>query len=401
MASLLKKLGLRTVINAAGFVTPLGSSSVRPEVVAAISEILPEYAEMSMLQAKASEVIARVTGAEAGCVTGCAAAGVSSAIAACMTGEDLVKIEQLPNSDGLRNEVVLQKGHEVDAGGAPIETLIRLTGARAVLAGRANQTGVAHLEGAITDKTAAILHVYAPDLSPGLLPLEVTIEVARRHGIPVIVDVAAEYDLRGFIAAGADIVVYSAHKFLSGATAGMVAGKSELIRACYLQERGIGRVMKVGKEGIVGLVAALEAHERDNHADVRQQEQAVIDYWMERLQGLPGIRCVAVPDSCGNPVTRVNLFVDPEVASINAFHLARKLKEGEPSIRVRDRFAHTGGYIELESCPLKDKEAESKFVCDRIISILTEARNRKDPTLVRVGASDWKVGTLSNWPSRK
>ena len=88
--------------------------------------------------------------------------------------------------------------------------------------------------------------------------------------MPVIVDAASEYDLRGFVAAGADIAIYSAHKFLGGLTAGIVAGRKDLVRAAYLQNGGIGRGMKVGKEGIVGAIAALEAWAQRDHAAHRR-----------------------------------------------------------------------------------------------------------------------------------
>ena len=95
----------------------------------------------------------------------------------------------------------------------------------------------------------------------GQIPLEEVVGVCRRHGVPVIADLAAEYDLCGYLARGADLAIYSAHKFLGGPTAGIVAGAKPLVRATYLQNLGIGRGMKVGKEAILGAIAALEAWE--------------------------------------------------------------------------------------------------------------------------------------------
>jgi len=398
MNNVLERLGLKKIINAAGFMTPLGSSSVRIEVIDAVSAILPEYINMSALQARASEVIARITGAEAGCVTACTASGISMAIAACMTGENLAKIEQLPDSEGLRNEVILQGGHEVCAGGALVKTLIRIPGAHMVLAGRANETRVYQLKDAVNDKTAAFLYVYNPRVSQHLLPLEANIRIAKKYGIPIIVDAAAEYDLKGFINAGADLVIYSAHKFLSSLTAGMVAGRKDLIRACYLQESGIARPMKVGKEGIVGLIAALEAWERDDHLFIREKEQEIIDFWFKKFQGYSGVICSIEPDLT-NPVNRVKLNLNPNITGITAYHLARKLREGEPVIIVRDALAKTGGFIELESCPLKDKKKDAEIVANRILEILELSKKHMDPNLMSVNYNDWTIVPLNNWPN--
>ena len=98
----------------------------------------------------------------------------------------------------------------------------------------------------------------------------------------MVADLASEYDLQGFLAAGADLVVYSAHKFLGGPTAGIVAGRKDLVRAAFLQNSGIGRGMKVGKEGIAGAIAALEAWERRDHAAIRALETRHLELWLAR-----------------------------------------------------------------------------------------------------------------------
>ena len=99
--------------------------------------------------------------------------------------------------------------------------------------------------------------------------MDVFIGLCREHNVPVIVDMASEYDLRGPIALGASIAIYSGHKFLSGVTSGIVAGSEDLVRALYLQHRGIGRTMKAGKESMVGAMAALELWETRDHDAVR------------------------------------------------------------------------------------------------------------------------------------
>jgi len=262
MTDLHQKLGLRPVINVSGTMTGLGASIALPQVAQAMAEILPQFVEIGDLQRKASHIIARLTGAEAGFVTASCSAGITLSIAGCMSGDDLSIIERLPQSDGLKNEVIVQMGHVVSYG-APVDQAVRLAGARPILIGQATSCHEHHLEGAITEKTVAALYVVSHHVVEyGLLPLERFAEICHAKGVVVIVDAASEYDLRKFLAAGADIALYSGHKFLSGPTSGLVAGKKQLVRQAYLQNIGIGRGMKVGKESIYGVMAALEAWEK-------------------------------------------------------------------------------------------------------------------------------------------
>ena len=130
------ELGLRPVINVSGTMTALGASIIVPEAIAAMARIAPEFTEMTDLQRKASAHIARLTGAEAGTVTACCSAGITMAVAACMTGADLGRIEQLPDTGGMKHEVPLQTGHMVSYG-APVTQAVRLAGARVVPVGEA------------------------------------------------------------------------------------------------------------------------------------------------------------------------------------------------------------------------------------------------------------------------
>jgi L-seryl-tRNA(Ser) seleniumtransferase len=205
----------------------------------------------------------------------------------------------------------------------------------------------------------------------GQISLDAFSEVCKRRGVPLIVDAASEYDLTGFIAAGADIAIYSAHKFLGGLTAGIVAGRKDLVRNAYLQNWGIGRGMKVGKEGIASTIAALQAWSERDHAAYRQAEDARVSRWTTRLSGVRGLRLELSPDPTGNPITRLRLHVDAE-AGVTAWALADILAEGERPVMVRtDEIAH--GYVELDPCNLSDSEAEE--VADRILAALRLAES--------------------------
>jgi len=370
------RLGLRPIINVSGTMTHLGASIAVPEVQRVASEILPEWVEINDLHRKASRAIARATGTEAGFVTASASAGITLALAGCMTGADLAKIEQLPDSAGMKNEVVIQMGH-MTGYGAPIEQAVRLAGATCVPVGNVTDARAYQLAHKITEKTAAALYVVSHHtVQYGQIPLAEFARVAHEKGVPVVADLASEYDLKGFHAAGADLVIYSAHKFLGGPTAGIVAGRKPLVRATFLQNAGIGRGMKVGKESIAGTIAALEAWERRDHDAVRKLERSYLDLWVKRFTGLPGVTATIIPDPTDNPLDRLMLQVEAETARITAWELADALASGDPPVIVRDHEAEQG-FFQLDPCNLHPGEAET--VADRVVHELSEARKRNRP----------------------
>jgi uncharacterized pyridoxal phosphate-dependent enzyme len=362
-----EKLGYSALINVAGTMTALGGSIIVPEAIASMAGIAAEFVSMDELQRSASRAIARLTGAEAGCVTASAAAGMTLCVAAAMTGADLAAIERLPSVPGRKREVLIQMGHIVNYG-APIEQSIRLAGATAVPVGAATGAALYQLENAIGENTAAALYVVSHHtVQYGLIPLKMFAAACQRRGIPVIVDAASEYDLRGFLAQGADLVIYSGHKFLGGPTSGIIAGRKDLVRAAFLQNRGIGRGMKVGKESIAGLIAALEAWERRDHAAIRAQERAALDLWQETLAEFPAVRTILVADPTGNPLDRLEVRAAPD-ADFMAKDLASALRAGNPAIFVRDDEIDRGCF-ELDPCNLHPGEAE--IVASRLADILS------------------------------
>jgi L-seryl-tRNA(Ser) seleniumtransferase len=365
------RLGVRHIINVSGTMTALGASIVIPEAVEAITAMLTQFVEIGDLQRKASVAIARLCATDAGFVTAAASAGITVAIAGAMTGADLAAIERLPNAAGLKNEVPIQLGHMVGYG-APVEQAIRLTGARVVPFGGATDVRPYQLAGVINENTAAVLFVVSHHtVQYGQLTLEEVVEIAHARGVPVIVDAASEYDLQGFLARGADLAVYSAHKFLGGPTAGIVAGRKELVRAAYLQNSGIGRGMKVGKEGMAGTIAALEAWEKRDHAAVRAREMRALALWQQRLSRRAGVTANIVPDPTNNPLDRLQVWVDSETARITAWDLADALAAGRPPVIVRDHEVEHGFFF-LDPCNLHP--GEEAVVADRFDDELERAR---------------------------
>lgn len=354
-ADIRARLGVRPVINVSGTMTALGASIVVPEAVEAVSAILSQFVEIDDLQRKASAAIARLCGAQAGFVTASCSAGITLGVAGAMTGADLAAIERLPDASGLKDEVAVLAGHMVSYG-APVEQAIRLAGARVVPVGQATSAQAWQLAGAMGERTAAAVYVVSHHtVQYGMLALAEFAEIAHGKGVPVIVDAASEYDLTGFLAAGADLALYSSHKFLGGPTAGIVAGRRDLVRAAFLQNGGIGRGFKVGKEGIAGTIAALEAWERRDHGAIRARETAALELWRETLRGRPGVSAAIVPDPTDNPLERLQVTVEPGAAHITAWDLADALAAGERPVIVRDHEIEHG-YFLMDPCNLHPGE---------------------------------------------
>ncbi|MBZ9659141.1 aminotransferase class V-fold PLP-dependent enzyme [Mesorhizobium sp. ESP-6-4] len=386
-----ERLGLRPIINVSGTMTALGASIIVPEAISAMAEIASQWVEMDDLQRAASAVVARLTGGEAGFITACCASGITMAIAGAMTGTNLLAIERLPDdTEGLKSEVVIQLGHIVNYG-APIDQSIRVAGAKVIPAGTVSVTQDYHVREAINERTAAALYVVAHHtVQYGMLSLEEFCEICHAKNIPVIVDAASEYDLRSFLARGADIIVYSGHKFLSGPTSGIVTGRKDLVRAAYLQNRGVARAMKVGKESIAGTMAALDAWEKRDHAGIRRREEAALNLWKDSLQGIPGIGAEIIPDPTNNPLDRLQVFVRPE-SRFTAAGLASALAAGSPPVIVRNHEVERGHFF-LDPCNLHPGEAE--IVAKQLRAVLTAKERPADA--MKIARKD-SSGSL-RWP---
>ena len=319
MTELESKYGVRRLLNAMGMSTIVGANVVPPEIRRIADEAMSMSFDIDKLQAAAGRTIAKATGAEAGCVTACCASGIAETTAAAMTGTDLGRVLQLPDTEGMKNEVVMQLGHNVNFGGE-VAQMVRLTGAKLKLLGTVNHCDAFHLRNAIGPNTAAVLFVENGVVHPegNFVSLEDCVGIAGTRDVSVIVDAAGEPDVRPFVQAGADAVITSAHKMMGAPTSGMICGKRDMIQAAYLQNWGIGRAMKVGKEGIAGCMAAVESwYARDLDAE-RQR-------W-DTLAGILG-RQLQVCHTAGDPVAHVEV---PQGTGLTARQVANVLREGDP-----------------------------------------------------------------------
>jgi L-seryl-tRNA(Ser) seleniumtransferase len=365
-----EELGLRTVINASGTLTRLGGSRMTPEVLAAMASAAASFVPIDALQARAGEIIAEVTGAEAGYVVSGAAAGLSLGVAACVAGMDVAAMDRLPNTSGMRDEVVVQRGHR-----NAYDHAIRAVGVRMVEVGYLGYPGAGgthpwQIATAITERTAAVA---CPILdTPGTVPLPDVCQIAHERGIPVIVDAAAELppraNLRRFIAEGADLVVFSGGKAIGGPQAsGILAGRADLIASVALQHQdmdvrpetwswrpllgagrlagvphqGFGRSMKVGREEIVGLITALRRFTAGSDEEDLEQWQRRLDPIERALEGIAGIR-VSRRVPLRKPVPSLRIDLDGDCAATRAYDLVNRLLDGEPAIAVDQSHAEHG-----------------------------------------------------------
>ncbi|MBA4493898.1 DgaE family pyridoxal phosphate-dependent ammonia lyase [Paenactinomyces guangxiensis] len=344
-----QNFGLKKIVNASGKMTALGASAVHPKVAGAISEAAMDYVDIQELMVAAGKTIATVTGAEDGCPTSGAAAGIAISVAAVIAGTNLTRIEKLPFSDGLKNEILIQKGHAVHFG-ASVTQMISLGGGKVIEAGQANHVEKDHLIHSVTDQTAALFYVKSHHaVQKGMQSLETMISIAKERVIPVIVDAAAEEDLRKYINMGADLVIYSGGKAIEGPTSGFICGRSHLIEACRAQYQGIGRAMKVGKEAVVGLLTALKRYE--SREDLSQEQKQRMLRLVEQIKGMAGIEGRVVQDEAGREIYRAELRIDSEKFGMSACELIRHLESGDPAIYTRNHYANTG-MIYIDPRPL-------------------------------------------------
>lgn len=331
-------LGVRRVINAAATLTRLGGSLMPPPVVAAMAAGADSFIDLDELQARVGERIAALTGNDACYVSSGAAAGITVAVAACIAGTDPALIARLPYAHSGPNEVIIHRAHRNG-----YDHAARQTGAALVEIGMAHATQRWELEAALTERTACVLYFAGTHYALGALPLEEVIAIAHARGVPVLVDAAAQIppisSLWHFTRdLGADIAIFSGGKGLRGPqSSGLVLGRRDIIAGCRANgspNHSIGRPMKVGKEELLGALAAVEwSLAQDEEATLAGYE-ATVARWVEGLSGIPGVTVErAYPSEAGQPHSRAVLRFAPP-CPLTRDEVAAALWDGDPRIAV-------------------------------------------------------------------
>lgn len=334
-----ERLGVRRVINADATLTRLGGSLMPPDVIAAMNEAAGSFVDMYELQRAVGQRLATLTRNEAAYVTSGAAAGIVLATLGAMTGGDLPTIARLiETGEAPRDEVIVHRVHRI-----PYDPAIALAGARIVEIGNRLQTFDWELEAAISARTAMIFYAGGVHLASGALPLESTVAIAHGHGIPVVVDAAAQLppteNLWRFTRdLGADVAVFSGGKDFRGPQAsGLLVGGEAMIAAIAVNgspHQRLARPMKAGKEEIIGLLAAVERYVAENWRERTSRDEDTVQRWIAHFQERPGITAArAFPNEAGQPTPRCVVTFAPETG-LHGAEAVRRLWEGDPRIAV-------------------------------------------------------------------
>jgi L-seryl-tRNA(Ser) seleniumtransferase len=320
------RLGVKTVINCRGTWTYLSGSLEFPEVTLAQREASQHFVNMFELQHGASRRLAELTGAEAGMVTSGAAGAMASAAAACMAGSNPKYIWQLPDTTGLKNEVIMVGGRSA------FDNAIRLTGAKLVLAETPQD-----IANSINNNTAMIYTTHLDD------QLRAEHEVAKKYKIPMLLDDAAGIppieNIKLYAQMGLDMYTFSGGKGLRGPQcSGLLLGKKDLIEAAMLNtspwEGAVCRAMKVGKEEIIGLVTAVETWLKTDLSVLNREWNARVERIAKLVSTVPGIETnISIPTD-GNRYPTLHISWDEEKWGYTVKDCVQQLRAGDPVIEV-------------------------------------------------------------------
>jgi D-glucosaminate-6-phosphate ammonia-lyase len=372
---LFRHIGVSPVINASGIYTDLGGSRLSPRAWAAAEALNSHFVRMTDLLDKSGERIAHLLGVEAALITPGAAAAIFLGTAACMAGSDGEKSQQLPDTTGMRDDVLIQAGHRYK-----YDRQVAMTGATLREIGSRNGTRLDQLEAAIGDSTAAILHPAHLDGKPGTLSLEEVVKAARARGVPVIVDAAyMNYPtsiMGDYVKRGADLVCISAKYFGGPNAGGFIMGREDLIKAVanvhftryesgkYLK---LGRPLKMDRQTIIAVLVALEEWlEMDHEARFAAYRRRVA-MLERRLKDLNGVK---LEPKC---FTMDERFVDEPVNCLlitfdgarSAHEVALGLEASNPPILAIEEGDRIGIVMEV----LKDDEVT--YVGERLMALLS------------------------------
>lgn len=363
-------LGVRRVLNANARLTRLGGSLMPPEVRRAMDAAATSYVDIGELHDAVGQRLAALTRNEAACVTTGAAAGLTLATLACMTGNDPATIARMPDRSGLPAKVIYQRPHRI----AYLPSVV-LAGATLAEIGVEPEVHPVELELAIDAGAAAVLYVAGAHLSEGALPLEEVVAIAHARNVPVIVDAAAQLpppeNLWRFTREqGADLAIFSGGKDLRGPQAsGLVVGRPDLIAA--IRQHGspnplLGRPMKVGKEEMAGLLAAVERYLAEDHGARISGFEADVADWVAAFSTVPGILAEReFPNEAGQPMPRCRVTIAGPDATARRDAVVRALWDGDPRVAVT-----SAGDDAISLTPDTLEPGDAALVRDRLLLAL-------------------------------
>ena len=389
----LERLGIQSWVNASNWSTTLGGTWLSQEVIDAMEEVSKTFVRMDELLNKAGERIAQLCQVDAAHVTTGAAGGIELAVAASMTGKDTAKIRRLPNTSGMKNEVVMHRGHSTT-----YDPQWTAAGAKFINYGTGGYLRFSEqeLEDQITEQTCCLGYVYSYHDTPrGFIPIENVVKIAKKHGLPVIVDTASILppvaNLHKFADAGAEISIFSGGKGIRGPNdTGLMLAKGdkgkEIIDTVKLfasPHGGWGRGLKVSKEQIVGLLVALEIFVKEGDTWYQKQMQ-MAKYMAGQLNDITGFEVDIIPNDetlhehpISPHVPRVRIQWNAANQKLAPEQVDKAMAEEDPPVVIR-----AGIYFD----PLTNKasrlidtyylrEGEEKIVAERLRRILLKYKS--------------------------
>jgi uncharacterized pyridoxal phosphate-dependent enzyme len=320
------RLGVKTVINCRGTWTYLSGSLQFPEVRAAQDEASHYFVNMVELQRGAGRKLAELTGAESGLITTGAAGAMAAATAACMAGSDPQRIWQLPDTTGMKHEVIMVGGRSA------FDNAIRLTGAKLVLV-----EGPDDIASAITPDTAMI---YTTDLGEKLVR---EVAIAKAHNVPMLLDDAAGIppadNMKLYAQMKIDLYTFSGGKGLRGPQcSGVLLGRRDLVEAALRNsapwEGAVCRPMKVGKEEVIGCLTAVETWLKIDPKKLYAEWNARVDRIGKLVETVPGVKTeIFIPDD-GNRYPTLKVSWDQQAWGFTITDCVQQLRQGDPVIEV-------------------------------------------------------------------
>jgi uncharacterized pyridoxal phosphate-dependent enzyme len=358
-----KELGIRPFINAAGTYTTLTASLMQPEVVQAIEYASKQFVHLIDLHDAVGKRIASLIGCEAAMVTAGAASALTLGTAACMTGTNQEFIRRLPDTTGMKTEVIIQKSHRYG-----YDHAIRNCGIRFVEVETQEE-----LERAINDRTVMMMFLNEND-PLGKIKAAEFVGLGKKHSIPTFTDAAADVPpvdhLSRYTKMGFDLVAISGGKGLRGPqSAGLLLGRQDLIAAARLNgppnSDTIGRGMKVNKEEYLGMLVAIEQYVKMDHAAEWREWEKRVKVVADTVGPVSGVKTETFIPEIANAVPHLRITWDPGAVKITAAEAVKRLREGEPSIELRP-----GAKDGLEVAVWMLQPGEAQIVAKRIREVL-------------------------------
>lgn len=361
-----KELGLQPIVNAAGTYTMLGGSLMAPEVVEAMAAAARHFVNLAELHAVVGKQIAELLGCEAALVSAGAASALTLATAACVAGKEAEKIRRLPDTAGMKNEVLIQKAHRFG-----YDHAVRNVGVRLI-----EVETVEDVERAVNGGKVALLLFYNDFDAVGKIKVAEFAQLGKRLGVPTLNDAAADMppveNFTRYLKMGYDLVVFSGGKGLRGPqSAGLLLGRKELIEAAALNNNphadSVGRTNKVGKEEIVGMWAALRRFLKQDHAAVWRDWEKRVQTIADLVGTVKGVKTEPFVPPIANHSPHLRISWEAGLGLTPA-ELAKRLREGSPHIEVRPII---GDALELSVWMLE--AGEERIVGERIRDVLKKA----------------------------